>query len=79
MIDSEMQTKVEVLTEGGGYPNLMIPLSQLPEVSDILKRHGIPFWVAQDAIQIDDKPIIAFVNFAVDADAALIQAVLDAG
>jgi hypothetical protein len=56
----------------------MVPLNQLPDVRRVLERNGIKHVVEDDAIQWDDKPVIAVIDFDYHADVAKIQEALDA-
>jgi hypothetical protein len=78
MIDIETRTPLRVSTEGDAGPYLMLPLDQLPDVQRVLAENDIAHTVEDDAIQLDDKPVIAIIDFGVDADVARIQSVLDA-
>jgi hypothetical protein len=78
MIDIETRQPVKVNTEGDAGPYLMVPLDQLNEVRLILQERGIAHIVAEDAIQLDGKPMIAIVDFGRRANAVDIQAALDA-
>jgi hypothetical protein len=78
MVDIETHERLQVNTEGDAGPYLMIPLEQLPDVRRVLTEHNISHTVVEDAIKLDDKPVIAILDFGRTADAAQIQAVLDA-
>jgi hypothetical protein len=78
MIDIETRTPLRVSTDGDAGPYLMLPLDQLPDVRRVLSENGIRYAVEEDAIQLDDKPFIAIIDFGIDADVARIQSVLDA-
>ncbi len=78
MIDTDTKQRLLVHCEGDAGPYIMLPLDQLAEVSDVLKRNGIAFWVAKDAISLDGSPVIAVIEFGRAADAMHIQGVLDA-
>jgi hypothetical protein len=56
----------------------MVPLQQLSAIQEIFRAAGIGFSVSRDAIQIDGHDAIALIDFGTRADAARIQAVLDA-
>jgi hypothetical protein len=78
MIDIETQKPLAVSVDGESGPYLMVPLDQLRQVREVLENHGIAHAVEEDAIQWDDKPAIAIVDFRPGADVSRIQAVLDA-
>ncbi len=78
MTDIETRTPLTVKTEGDAGPYLMVPLEQLPEVRRVLQQNGIKHTVAPEAVRLAGKPVIAIIDFGRRADAARIQAALDA-
>lgn len=78
MIDVETHKPVRVSTDGDAGPYLMVPLEQLADVRRALREHEIVHFVAEDAIELDGRPVIAIIDFARNADANLIQSALDA-
>jgi hypothetical protein len=78
MIDTETQAPLKISTDGDAGPYLMVPLNQVPAVHHVLEENGIAHAIAEDAIQWDDRPAIAIIDFDVRADVARIQAILDA-
>ena len=55
----------------------MVPLEPLKCVRDRLDKNQVPYWVESDAISVDGKPAIAFINLGLSADANKVQALLD--
>jgi hypothetical protein len=78
MIDQETQERLQVNTDGDAGPYLMVPLEQVPAIRAVLQQHGIAHSLDQDAVQFDDKPIIALINFGRGTDPVRIQQLLDA-
>ena len=78
MIDVELNQPLQVNTEGTAGPYLMVPLTQLPDVRAVLDANQLRYTVSQDAISLDERPVIAIVDFGIGADVAQIQAILDA-
>jgi len=78
MIDIETRQPLKIITEGEAGAYLMVPLDQLADVRRILEERGIAHVVAEDAIQLDDKPTIAIIEFGRGTSPAVIQAALDA-
>ena len=78
MIDIETHQPLVVNTEGDGGPYLMVPMEQLADVQQILQKHGIDYLVADDAVQLDGKPVIAIIDFGHNFNVEDIQAALDA-
>ncbi len=78
MIDQETATPMQVSIDGTAGPYLIVPLAQLPQVQGVLDQHRISYSVAEDAIELDGKPVIAIVNFGLQANARILQEILDA-
>jgi len=78
MTDSTTHARITVSTDGGAGPYIMVPLDQLEAVKAVLRKQGVSFWVDANAISLDGKPAIAFVNLARGADAGQVQRLLDA-
>jgi hypothetical protein len=55
----------------------MVPMHQLSRVRETLDSHQISYWVDREAISLDGKPAIAFVNLGRLEDARRIQALFD--
>ena len=77
MIDLETQEKLQINIDGDAGPYLMVPLQQLPDLRVLLQQKLIPHTVDEDAIQFDDRPVIAIVNFGRGADPVRLQRLLD--
>ena len=77
MADSTTKERLRVSTEGTAGPYIFIPVSQLEEVKTLLSRNRIRHWVGENAISLDGKPEIAVINLGRDADASVVQNLLD--
>ena len=55
----------------------MVPVSQLPDLLDLLDKHRIRYSVEEDAISLNGAPEIAVVDLGHGADVAAIQPILD--
>jgi hypothetical protein len=77
MTDSQAREKIRVSTDGTAGPYIMVPLEQLKRVRDLLDKNQVTYWVESDAISVDGKPAIAFINLGVSADANEVQALLN--
>ena len=77
MIDQTTKSPLQVKSDVIAGPFLRLPLAQLASVRKILDSHGIYYWVDSEAISLDGKPPVIFINFGRKGDAAQIQAVLD--
>ena len=77
MIDITTKEPLQVSTDGGAGPYILLPLDQVKEVQQILVAHGIHHTVEEDAISMDDEPFIATIDLGRGADADAVQAILD--
>jgi hypothetical protein len=77
MIDTTTRRPLYVSTGGGAGPYIMAPVSQLDDVRALLDAHRVSYWVDEEAISVDDRPEIAFVNLGLAADPAMVQRLLD--
>lgn len=77
MIDITTGERLVVSTEGTAGPYIMIPIGQLEKVQTSLDENNVPYWVDVNAISIDGKPAITVVNLGRNANAEMVQAILD--
>jgi len=77
MNDVSTEKPLCVSTVGGVGPFMMLPLSQLEEVTQLFEDQGIRYWVEEDAISLDGGPEIVVINFGRHGDAEAVQRVLD--
>ena len=66
-----------VWNEGIAGPYIMLPEAQLGQLRGILEQHGVPYWVDELTISLNEEPPEALVNFGRDADPKAIQKILD--
>ena len=78
MIDMELAQPLTVHTEGTAGPYLMVALPQLIDVETVLRDAAIQYSVSRDAIRADGHEAVVLIDFGRRADAARIQALLDA-
>lgn len=78
MIDIESNKPMRVHAGGGLGPYLFVPLPQMPTVEALLVAAEIPYSPSRDAVQIQGHGPIVMIDFSRRANAARIQAVLDA-
>ena len=78
MVDMETKERIEVNTDGGEGPYVLVPFDQVPRIRRVLRKHQIAHTLAQDVIEYDDSPAIAMIDFGRTGNAAKIQKVLDA-
>ena len=77
MTDATTQQRLRVSTDGTAGPYITVPVSQLDEVRELLKRRHIHYWVDENAISLNGTPEIAIVNLGRGADASVVQNILD--
>jgi hypothetical protein len=77
MTDSQTRGKIRVSTDGSARPYIMVPLEQLKGIRDLLDKNHVTYWVESDAISVDGKPAISFINLGLSADANKVQSLLD--
>ena len=79
MIDTLTKKPLYVSTDGTAGPYIMVPVSQLADLSGLLDKHGIRYSVEEDAISLNGTPEIAVVDLGHGANVETVQAILDDG
>ena len=77
MIDVTTSKPLSVSIHGEGGPYIMVPVAQLDKVRALLDANRVFYWADEEAISLDGKPEIAFINLGHRADPALVQRLLD--
>ena len=77
MIDAMTRKRLQVSTDGGAGPYIMVPVSQLTDVRQVLENNGIRHAVEEDVISLDGVPEVAVIDLGRAANADAIQAILD--
>jgi hypothetical protein len=77
MIDAMTKKPLYVSTDGTAGPYIMVPVSQLADLRELLKKHHVSYSVEEDAISLDGGPETAVVDLGHGADFRAIQAILD--
>jgi hypothetical protein len=77
MTDATTHQRLSVSTDGTAGPYIMLPVSQLDEVKELLKRHQIHHWVDENAISLNGTPELAVINLGRGANASAVQNILD--
>jgi hypothetical protein len=77
MIDTTTHQPLQVSTDGGAGPYIMVPVAQLDQVRSLLEANKIPFWVDEEAISLDGKPETIVINFGRGTSSASVQNILD--
>lgn len=77
MINAMTRKRLHVSTDGGAGPYIMLPVSQLPDVRQVLDHHRIRYAVEEEVISLDGAPEVAVIDLGRAANADAIQAILD--
>ncbi len=77
MIDTTTQKPISVLTGKKAGPHFMVRVKQLDQVRTLLDANNIFYWVAEQAISIDGKPEITYINFHRETHPDRVQQLLD--
>jgi hypothetical protein len=77
MTDVTTHERLYVSTEGTAGAYIIVPESQLNEIRRLLDSHNVRYTVDDDAIALDGKPEVTFVELAVGTDAVSVQTLLD--
>ncbi|WP_435011285.1 hypothetical protein P12x_002592 [Tundrisphaera lichenicola] len=77
MIDQMTRKPLCVSTDGTAGPYIMVPLSQLPELRQLLDDHGILHLVEEDAISMNGEPEIATIDLGREVDVSAVQEIID--
>lgn len=77
MIDVATHQPMKVYSDGDAGPYIPVPVEQVSDVTDLLDRHRVEYWVDQGAVAIDDAPAITVINLGRTANAKRIQSLLD--
>jgi hypothetical protein len=77
MIDLETKERLRIDVDVDAGPYLMLPLEQVSAVQSLLQRQGVAFTVDDEAVQFDERPPIAIMNFGRGADPVRLQRLLD--
>ncbi len=75
MIDTMTDKPLQV--DGGSYPYIMLPLSQLDTVRALLDANKISYWVDEEALSVDGEPEVIWINLSRKTDPKEVQQLLD--
>jgi hypothetical protein len=76
MTDTSLRKRLSVSTDGE-WSHIKLPLSQLDEVEGLLKANKISYWVDEEALSVDGKPEVTWINLKHKTDPAAVQRLLD--
>jgi len=77
MIDATTREPLHVSTDGEGGSYIMVPVTQLDRVRALLDANRISYWVDEEALSLEGKPEITFINLDHPVDPARVQQLLD--
>lgn len=77
MIDATTSKPLKVSTGKGEMSYIIVPLEQLDKVETLLNANKVSYWVDEDAISLEGKPYITFINLSRNCDPAIVQRLLD--
>lgn len=77
MIDTTTGQPLCVSTAEGTSAYIMLPLAQLDEVTKLLDKNDISYWVDEEALSVDGEPEVIWINLKRGSNAATVQSLLD--
>ena len=77
MIDTTTGQPLSVSTAGGAAAYIMLPLAQLDEMTKLLDKNEISYWVDEEALSLDGEPEVIWINLKRGSNAAIVQSLLD--
>jgi hypothetical protein len=78
MIDSSTRKPIRVLMDEATGPYIWVSVKHLQQVSELLSRNGVSFWVDHHAVSVDGQPAVTVINVRRGTDPQQVQALLDA-
>ncbi len=77
MIDVITHKPIEVSTDGGAGPYLIVPFEQLNKITALLDSDRVSYSVDEEVLSVGDEPEVAFINLDEETDAMRVQRLLD--
>jgi hypothetical protein len=77
MIDTTTRRPLEVSTDGGAGPYIMVPVARLDDVTALLDANKIPYWVDEEALSLDGGPEVTVINLRRGCNPSAVQSLLD--
>lgn len=77
VIDTITAKPLSVFTEDNSAPYILVPVNQLDIVTGLLTKNRVPHWVDDEAISVDGKPEVAFIDLSPETDPKDVQTILD--
>jgi len=78
MIKMDFDKPLKVESLGGEFGHINVPVSLHDEVTAVLDKHPIRYYVLEEWMSINGSPLFAWVQLRRGADFAFVQSVLDA-
>ncbi|HEX5445010.1 MAG TPA: hypothetical protein VFW87_14325 [Pirellulales bacterium] len=77
MMDATTHRPLSVSAAQDAGPYIVIPFAQLEQVTSLLDENAISYWVDDEALSVDGKPEVIFVNFSAQTHPTTVQRLLD--
>jgi hypothetical protein len=77
MIDTITRKSLRVLNDGGAGGTIIVPMEILERVKGLLDSNNVAYWVAEEALSVDDEPEVTFITLSQKCDPAKVQQLLD--
>lgn len=77
MIDNITKKPLRVTDPGNTAGYIVVPFVQLDRVKSLLDANKVAYWVDEEALSIDGKPEVIFINLSHRSDPAMVQELLD--
>ena len=78
MIKMDFDKPLKVESAGGEFGHITVPISRLDEVTAVLDRHPIRYYVHEGSMSINGSLPYTWVQLRRGADFVFVQSVLDA-
>lgn len=77
MIEATTRRPLDVCTDGGAGPYIVLPVTQLDLVTALLDANGVSYWVDEEAVSLDGNPEVAVINLARGSDVETLKRLLN--
>ena len=77
MTDMVTRKRIEVEPDEGGGGFFELPLDQLDAAVALLQANAIPHWPSEEALSMDDGPLMIIVELPRRVDPVVVQRLLD--
>jgi hypothetical protein len=77
MIDTTTQKPLRIWNYGGAGGTIIVPVDILDKVKHLLDANRVSYWVADEALSVDEEPEVTFITLSQKSDPVKIQQLLD--